>query len=299
VTSDRLPDRGPVVCGIDDRSDGPIGPRYGPPFSPVDGGHQSPKSRLIGLPLRPRPSHIVEFGDSVRGKAEIPPVGAGNHDGCRGELGDRDMVGMTVCAIGPECDHDLGLQPSDLESDPVDDFFRRHPIEIAVDVVQQHHFPNPEDPGGRTQFTFPHPTHVFEARTLGEIPVPSPLPPGGRDHEGVNALGGIPGQRAPHSQRFIVRMGQHTHQPKSVRHDPLSSDALVRNGCRARVYNGTCVKCSGRCSSERQCPKRPGSTTWCSACLCGASSPTVPPGGSLRRHNDRHRPQRARRITTW
>ena len=60
------------------------------------------------------------------------------------------------------------------------------------------------------------PAYDLETRTFGVIPETATFAAGGGDQKSLYALGAVFRERPSHSERFVVGMGQHTHQPEIV-----------------------------------------------------------------------------------
>jgi len=62
-------------------------------------------------------------------------VGCGD-DGRRGELGDRNMIGMSVSAVGSERHDDIGLDPPHVSYNGGDSLAWIRTVEMLIVVIQ-------------------------------------------------------------------------------------------------------------------------------------------------------------------
>ena len=66
----------------------------------------------------------------------------GSHGGGCGELGNRNVIGMSVSALRSECHDDLGLDSSNMLDNAGNRFARIGAIEMLVREIKQRDFPD-------------------------------------------------------------------------------------------------------------------------------------------------------------
>src|SRR5215470_15642086 len=87
--------------------------------------------------------------------------GSRGHDGRRSELGNRNVIGMPVCAVGSERDDDIGLYSPQMLHNGSNDLTWVRTVELLVAVVEHKHFTNTQCRRGSAQLRF---TDVSQGR---------------------------------------------------------------------------------------------------------------------------------------
>src|SRR4029077_9057542 len=77
--------------------------------------------------------------------------GSSGDDGRRSELGNRNVIGMPVRAVGPKRDYDVGLYSPQMLHYGGDNLTWVHTVEMLVAVVQQGNFTNTQRRSGSAQ----------------------------------------------------------------------------------------------------------------------------------------------------
>ncbi len=135
----------------------------------------------------------------------------------RGELRDRDVIGMAVGAVGPERHDDVGTDAPDVSSDAVDDLAGRGAIELLVVIVEQ-----------PTSSRTPSTAAAARSSRLADrrqrtgagvrlvvwrmAAIPARVASRGSQQGHVDAFRRVLRQRSAEAQRLVVGMRQHGHQ---------------------------------------------------------------------------------------
>ena len=116
---------------------------------------------------------------------------------------------------------------ADLRNDRRNGFCNVDSIEVLVFIPEKADLPDAERRGRRPEFAFANPRQRVRARMLravdGVAHVPSTLPEGRRDEEGVDPFVSIPGEYAAEPEALIVRMRGHDHQSQRLSQFALRS----------------------------------------------------------------------------
>src|SRR5579871_2111275 len=197
------------MSSIEDGRNRPLRPRGGLPFDTIDCGGQTPHGGFICRPCRLRPGEIVQLRDAMRGD--------GGHHRRRRELRDRDVIGMSVCAVRSEGDHDVWTDAYELRDDARYYVAWIDTIELGIVKVEDRGVMDAKRRGGGAQLLLPDagerggPGMPRVAR--GEASKPTALTPRGRDHGDRDAFGRVLCQRSPEAKRLVIGMRKHRHQP--------------------------------------------------------------------------------------
>ena len=204
--------------------------------------------------------------------------------GCRderraGELRDRDVIGMSVAALGGEGHHDVRPDPAHVRGDLRGRLVGIGAIEVAVDVVEQRELPQAEDPGRAPELGLAHRADDRRPRPIGADPAALAAR---RGHEiRLDALGGALREHAAAAERLVVRVGENAEQTERA---GQRDGSYGRGSAGERGRQSTAPEPSRRVSSRRGRGRAP-------------RSPRAQRARSPRRGGDvRHRrPGRARR----
>ncbi len=124
---------------------------------------------------------------------------------------DGDVVVVTIDAIGPKGDQNVGSEVADDAHQLAHRLPLVHDGELPVHVVQEEGGMDAVDLAGAAQFLFPHVGQVGGAGQAGPDDLPC-LAARGCHQVDVATLGGVAGQRAPGAEGLVVGVGKDGHQ---------------------------------------------------------------------------------------
>ena len=138
----------------------------------------------------------------------------GPHDRRRGELRDRDVIRVAVGAERIERDDHLRPDASNVAGD----FFARlcpiDAIQLAIEVIQQAHLAHAKLACRGPQLGLACTPDDSRPRRRALVVEPPALAASRRHDEGLDAFSRVFRENPARSERLIVWMGEHAHQPK-------------------------------------------------------------------------------------
>src|SRR6185295_4214769 len=136
------------------------------------------------------------------------------------------MVRMAICAVRAERHHDVWFDAPDQWHDLSLRLGRDGAVQVPVDVIQKMNLADSQFLTRRAQFGLADFAHNLKGGPHGRISEAAAFPSCRSDEISLDTLTGVSCERPAHSQRFVVGMGQNTHQSETVCH--LSwSEALI------------------------------------------------------------------------
>jgi hypothetical protein len=138
-------------------------------------------------------------------------IGGGKNRGSR-ELTDRDVIGVSIRAVGIERDNHMRADAPQMSNDFCNGFGGIRLIEVAINVIEEAHLADAEFSRGVEQFRFADLAERFQARIVLFVAPPAAFAARGGDEICLDSLGGILRQRPAHAQGFIVGMSENAHQ---------------------------------------------------------------------------------------
>src|SRR5579859_3818702 len=144
MTGNGAGDGAPVVPRVDTSRCRPVGPYDDAASHAIYVHDEFAEDGLVDTEYLFALSHVVQFGDAVRSQVAIVQrvrVG-GFYNGCGSELGDGDMVWMSIAPIWPEGDDNIGAHMAYMSGDLRDGLCRVCLIQVAIHVIEEIHVAN-------------------------------------------------------------------------------------------------------------------------------------------------------------
>ncbi len=138
----------------------------------------------------------------------------GAHDRRGRQLADGDVVDMAVGAIRTEGNHHMRLDAAEMAGDLLDRGGRIDGVERAVGIIEKRDVAETELFGGGEELGFARPADDLGARRFATVAEAAAFASGRRHQVGLDAVGGVLGQRPSGPERLVVGMRQHTHETK-------------------------------------------------------------------------------------
>ena len=141
---------------------------------------------------------------------------AGGDDRRGRELGDRDVIGMSVSAVGPERQDNVGTDPPQVPDDSRDGLSWIRAVQLLVAVVEERHFAHAQDPRGGAQLRLTDLSQRLPAGMLRIVRTVAPVAAAVAARRGhqrdFDAFGSVLRERAAHAQGFVIGVREDRHQ---------------------------------------------------------------------------------------